>query len=224
MPANFLVRVMSKAPEVQTTKRLVAAQWAEAVAMWELGEASLADLANRYGVTRETFSRKFKKMGVVKGSRAAEQADRVRKEIEKSSITDATILAERARSTREDHYNWATLLAKMSMLEISTARTEGRSISTTLPVMKAIDKALDALRKAREERWKCLGLDDESFLPDDLPDLTIKELTASEIDEMRERGFGDMTDESLARDLADLSDIGIDEDGNRLDEVVVTDD
>lgn len=228
-PANFLVQVMSKAPESKekaTVKKLAAAQWAEAQAMWELGSVSLTDLSDRYGLARETFSRKFKKLGIIKGSRAAEQADRVRQEIEKTSITDATILAERAKATKDDHYNWATLLARMAMLEISNARNENRAISTVEPAMKAIDKALSALSKARLERWKCLGLDDETFLPEDLPDLTIKELTAEDIEEMRERGFGDMTNESLAddlSDLSDLSDLGLDENGDKPDEVIETD-
>lgn len=216
-PAIFLVRSMSKASnptESEIPKRLAAAQWAEAVALWELGEASLTELSDRYGLARETFSRKFKKLGIVKGSRAAEQADMVRQEIVKSSITDATILAERARATKEEHYGWASTMARLAMLHITRARNENRSEATASPALKAINTTMDILKKAREERWKCLGLDDETFLPEDLPDLVVRELTAQDIEDMRKRGFGDISDADLAMEVSDI-DVG--------DEVVISD-
>lgn len=166
-------------------KTLTPAQLAEAKALWESGEVTLDDLAARFSVRRETMSRRLKQMGAKKGAKAQENAERVEKEVQEQLVDSAGVLASRIRETKESHYKWSEYLAKAAMGELAKAQKEGRQIATTLPNLKAIEKALQVVEKARSERYAILGLDKDDDDEGDLPDLVIKEMTAEDIEELR---------------------------------------
>lgn len=59
-------------------KRLTDAEYEAAKDMYERGEDSLADIAAKYGVTRQALYKRFTKAGVVRGSKAGvKQAEKV---------------------------------------------------------------------------------------------------------------------------------------------------
>lgn len=175
--------------------RLTPRQWAEAEALWESGEASLEQLAKRFGKTQVALSQHFTKKGIVKGSAVSEHARRVKEEVAKASLEDATVLASRIKETKEEHYKMASNLAKLTWAEILQAKQSEAPISTRLANLKALDTAMNVLKKAREERYSVLGLDridaiDES----EVPELVISELTADQIESLRDRNFNEDID------------------------------
>jgi predicted DNA binding protein len=212
---------VTKAPAPAAPKskhaRLTPKQWAEAEALWESGEVTLVDLANRFGKHKSAFSAHFKAKGIVRASRKEEHAAAVKEEVKKASIDDATVLAARIKETKEEHYKMASGLAKLSWNEILQAKAAGHAFSTVLNNLKALDSAMTVLKKAREERWAVLGLDkDDGMDEDGLPELVISELTAEQIQALRERDESELDDLPGEGDVEELDDVveeGEDDDG-----------
>jgi hypothetical protein len=58
--------------------------------------------------------------------------------------------------------------------------------------LKALETAMTVLLKARQERWAVLGLDKADYIDEEgLPELHISELTALEIEDLRNREFAE---------------------------------
>ena len=176
-------------PAVKTsTPRMTPRQWAEAEALWEAGEVTLDDLATRFDKDRSAFVRYFKKHGIVKGSRAAARKEEVKEAVAAAGIDEATVLANRIRETKEDHYKMSSALAKLVWAEVLTAKKDEKPFSAIKDNLKALDNAMNVLMKARMERFAILGLDKDDYVDEDsLPELVISELTAAQIEELRNR-------------------------------------
>ena len=175
-------------PAVKTPTRMTPRQWAEAEALWEAGEVTLDDLATRFDKDRSAFVRYFKKHGIVKGSRAAARKDEVKEAVAAAGIDEATVLANRIRETKEDHYKMSSALAKLVWAEVLTAKKDEKPFSAIKDNLKALDNAMNVLMKARMERFAILGLDKDDYVDEDgLPELVISELTAAQIEELRNR-------------------------------------
>ena len=175
-------------PAVKTPTRMTPRQWAEAEALWEAGEVTLDDLATRFDKDRSAFVRYFKKHGIVKGSRAAARKEEVKEAVAAAGIDEATVLANRIRETKEDHYKMSSALAKLVWAEVLTAKKDEKPFSAIKDNLKALDNAMNVLMKARMERFAILGLDKDDYVDENgLPELVISELTAAQIEELRNR-------------------------------------
>lgn len=184
---------VAEADEKKAGKRLTPKQWGEIEALWEAGDVTLDDLAKRYGKPRSTFSRHFDKHKIVKGSAADENKTAVKEEVKKVAIDEATVLAGRIRETKEEHYKMAAGIAKLTWGEILKAKQDGQPVAVAMNNLKALESAMNVLTKARNERWAVLGLDKESYVDEEgLPELLISELTAEQIEEMRNRDESDI--------------------------------
>ena len=175
-------------PAVKTPTRMTPRQWAEAEALWESGEVTLDDLAKRFNKDRSAFVRYFKKHGIVKGSRAAARKEEVKEAVAAAGIDEATVLANRIRETKEDHYKMSSALAKLVWAEVLTAKKDEKPFSAIKDNLKALDNAMNVLMKARMERFAILGLNKDDYVDEGgLPELVISELTAAQIEELRNR-------------------------------------
>lgn len=173
--------------------RLTAKQWAEAEALWAAGNITLDGLAAKFKVDRSTFNRHFVKKGIVKGSKQDEQAKAIAAKVAADSVAEATLVAARIRETKEEHYKMSSALAKLTWNEILKTKQDGTPVSTALNNLKALDSAMNVLKKAREERWAVLGLDrPDAVDPDELPELIVSELTAEQIKQLRDREFNEL--------------------------------
>lgn len=175
-------------PAAKTSTRMMPRQWAEAEALWEAGEVTLDDLATKFSKDRSSFVRYFKKHGIVKGSKAAERKEEVKEAVATASIDEATVLANRIRETKEDHYKMASALAKLTWAEVLNAKKSSIAFGAIKDNLKALDNAMNVLMKARQERFAILGLDKDDYVDEEgLPELVISELTAAQIEELRNR-------------------------------------
>jgi DNA-binding transcriptional ArsR family regulator len=174
---------------------MTAKQWAEAEALWESGAVTYEDLIKKFGLAQSSFERHFKKKGVVKGAKAAAIKAKVDEKLAEAAIDEAAVVAARIRETKEQHYTMSSNLSKLAYHEILQAKKEGRAVATALNNLKALDAAMNVLKKSREERWTILGLDrPDAVDPDELPELVISELSPEQIDELRRRDEADIED------------------------------
>lgn len=174
-------------------KRMTPKQWAEADALWASGEVTLAQLRKRFGKSNKSFTDRFEKLGIKKGEGAKAHAEKVKEEVTKASVEDATIMAARIKETKEEHYKMASGLAKLTWAEILRTKQDGVPIGTALTNLKALDSAMTVLKKAREERYAVLGLDRADAVDEnEVPELVISELTAEQITALQERSFSEL--------------------------------
>lgn len=187
---------MTAAPTTTAKKRnLTLKQWAEAEALWESGTVIYDDLVKKFGCSISTFERHFKKKGIVKGAKAAATKKKVEERLAAAAVDEAALVAARIRETKETHYKMASGLAQLAFNEILQAKKDGKPVAVALNNLKAIDAAMNVVRKAREDRYAVLGLDrPDAVDPDELPELLITELTAEQIQELRDRDHSELDD------------------------------
>lgn len=177
--------------------RLTPTQWAEAEALWASGEFTLTQLEEKFGVRRETLSRRFKKKGIEKGR---DMAGRLVSEALKS---DAEIRArerlDRIDSRRDQYDKWAYTLAGLTMREMAEARREERPLATAEANIKALQRASVTLHKCWDVASRALSMDKAEVTDDDLPSLMFGELTDSQVRQLRatEEEVEDVSAEAL---------------------------
>ncbi|MPQ56292.1 DNA-binding protein [Duganella sp. FT27W] len=194
-------------------RNLTPKQWAEAEALWTSGEVTYEDLVKKYGKSISTFERHFRAKGLSKGATAAAVKKKVEETLAANTIDEATVIAARIKETKEQHYSWATNLAKLTWNEILEAKRAGNPLSVATNNLKALESAANVMKKMREERWAVLGLDrPDAVDPSELPELLIAELTAEQIQELRDRDHSEI-DDLTAPPPADDDDAD-DEDGD----------
>lgn len=191
---------MTKKDEVKAAKPakkppLTPRQWAEAVALWENGATTLPELAKKFDRHEQSFVQYFRRRGIKKGSKLATIAKKVDKKVEEQHINDAEIIAARIRETKEEHYKMAAGLAKLTWAEVLKAKQDGVPVGNAINNLKALESAMNVLKKAREERYSVLGLDRaDSVDENEVPELVISELTADQIEALRQRSFRELND------------------------------
>ena len=159
-------------------KRMTPAQWAEARAMWASGEFTLEQLADKFGVARETLSRRFKKDGVKKGQAAIDK--KVEAEIVEKATLEADKWRERAEKAREQFFRATEMLNGMNIKVLRDAHAN-ETIFAAQPDLKAIQMCLKNLEMAKGIQWSILGLDREGVDEEEIPELMIRELTPDEL-------------------------------------------
>jgi hypothetical protein len=185
-------------------RRLTPAQWAEIEGQWAAGSVTYEDLMKKYGCAMSTLERHFKKHNIVKGSAAAGARKAIEDKLAAASIDEATILAARIKETKEQHYTMSSNLAKLIWNELLEAKKNGVQMATAYANLKALNEAAAGLKRVREERWTVLGLDrPDAVDPDAVPELQISELTADQIQALRDRDHNEMDDVGAAKRVPD---------------------
>lgn len=168
-------------------------QWAEAVALWESGEVTVENLAKRFKKSVSYLNRKLSELGAVKGSAAKAHGEKVAKLVAEAVLEDSVVLANRIRDTKEEHYRYDTLIVRLVGKTIGDLQRGGQPIAAGMSDFKALDCAANVLKKIREDRFAILGLDKiDSIDTTEIPELVIKELTADQVDHLRNRNFEDI--------------------------------
>lgn len=161
--------------------------WAELRAYWEAGDHTLAELSDRYGVSPRAIQSHLSKLGSIKGSKAAEMAAVVQKEIFKNELGDQDTLVFRAKETREATYANAKIIEDLMMAQLHIAQKHPTQAFKAATALKALSLAASALERLHATKSRALGLDRENALPDELPVLTFRDITSAELEELHER-------------------------------------
>lgn len=184
--------------------RLTPAERAEAAALFRSGTVTLEDLSKKFKKRPEAFSRLFKRMGIEKGSVAVEAAKKVEEAAEIHVVTDLQETLRKIKKTKDDHYKMAQGLAMIAWQEIARARTAGVALETLKDTMVTLKLAGDVIANSRKELFSVLNVEkhDQDADLDELPELTVRELTNNEIDQLKNQ----VRDDDMGGDIPELSD------------------
>src|ERR1017187_1142339 len=166
--------------------RLAPSDWAEICALWEIGDITLPDLAERYSVHTRTLQAHFTKHKVEKGSKAAALAISVKKEIYSSGLGDKDLTIQRARETREKAYKNANAVEGLIMATLDAMRKDPSKTLGLTSKLKALALAAAGLERIHGLKFRTLGLDKDLPIHDEMPVLTFRDLSNEEIEALHQ--------------------------------------
>ena len=173
--------------------RLQPSTWAEIDALWEIGDETLMDLAERYGVNTRTLQAHFAKSKVEKGSKAAAIAASVKAEVFGKGLGDQDLTIQRARDTREAAYNHAVVVEDLMAGIIDTIGKDPSKWGAASAV-KTLALAATTFNRTHGLKQRALGLDKNSVLGEELPVLIFRDLSEEEIQAHQESDDEDEED------------------------------
>jgi hypothetical protein len=171
--------------------RLVASKWAELRAFWETGDHDLAELSHRYGVSRRAIQSHVSKHGSVKGAKAAEIAATVQKEIFTEELGDQATLVHRAKEIRESTYTSAKRVRELMMAQVEIAQNDPIRAFKAGTAVKTLLHVASALQRLHATQLRALGLDKDTPLAEEMPVLTIRDLSKEQLKAKAERDESD---------------------------------
>lgn len=168
-------------------KGLTVAQKAEAAALWRVGTVTLDDLAKRFKKRPETFSRLFKKMGIEKGSGAAAALKKAEAVASAKVVSDTEETLTRIAQVKDSHFKMISALSRMAFQEIANAKRAELDVGKLKDVMSVYKMATEVVGNSRKELFAILNVEkhDAAEELDDLPDLTVRELTQDEVSQLQ---------------------------------------
>lgn len=187
-------------------KSLTVAQKAEAAAMWRAGTVTLDDLSKRFHKSPEMFSRLFSRMGIKKGSGVDAAMRKAEEAIATRTLSDAEENIKRIGKVRDDHFRMSQMLGVMAFRELQQAKSAGLDIGRLKDTFAVYKMVSDVVGNSRKELFEILNVakyDQQTDL-DDLPDLTVRELTQDEILQLQVSPIGDADGADLGVGMLDL--------------------
>jgi hypothetical protein len=182
-------------------QRLAPSTWAKICGEWEVGDVTLAELSDRYGVNTRTLQSHFSKQGVVKGSKAAQLASSVKEELFKLELDGKGDLTQRAKETRETAYKNAVTVETLIMVQLELAQKDPAQAFKAAGAVKLLSLAAAGLERLHNLKWTALGMNRDSVISDELPKLIFVDLTEAEIKEMQQGHDQDDLDDPAPTEL-----------------------
>lgn len=176
-------------------RNLTLSQKAEAAALWKSGSVTLEALGKRFKKRPQAFSRLFKKMGIEKGADVAAAIKKVTDASEARMLTSTEETLKKILAMKDDHFKMASGLARLAWNEIVRAKTEKIDIASLKELMITLKLAGEVISNGRKEISYVLNVEkhDKDVDPNELPELTVRELTGNEVVQLREQnGEGDL--------------------------------
>lgn len=169
--------------------RLTYGEQREVEALWESGNYTLLQLAKRFNISTYTLQKHFKREDVKRGVSKEKAREVALKQAaimaEKEAKRKADEHLKRVEETKSEHYSLSRIITKLAAHELTKAANGSAQLGTLGPNFKALDLAISALKKAREERWVVLGLDQDAQQGQSQTELVISELTPEQVEQMR---------------------------------------
>ncbi|MEH6717536.1 MAG: hypothetical protein V7704_01545 [Aurantimonas endophytica] len=170
--------------------RLTPATWAEIRSHWEVGEATLVELSERYGASTRALQMHFAKHDTLKGSKAAALAQAVQARVLEDELPDGDLLVERAKTSRERAYRNASTIEDLVMSQLAHAQASPEAAFKAGAALKALSLAAGTLERLFGLKSAALGLDNDPTDGRELPKLILEDITREEIDAIQ-RGDDD---------------------------------
>jgi len=176
-----------RVPTAEAFRKLTVSQRAEAAALWRTGSFTLEDLSKKFKKRPEAISRMLKAMGALKGEGALEAAKKIADTIEARTLTSAEETMKKIAATKDEHFRMSRGLAALAWSELVRARNEKLDIAQFKDLMMTLKLAGDVIGNARKELFEILNVEryDKEQDFDDLPELTVRELTGGEISQLQ---------------------------------------
>lgn len=154
---------MEPEEKAEESKRLTIAEWEEIKTLWELGEVTLADLSDRFGISISAVSQGLKRRGATRGSRAREVASAVAEKAITAAVESsfASGKLQKIEDTKRQQYDWTTFIGKATMTALAKAQKDGRAFSTEMQNLKALRIAAVTVGDVMRQRYEILGISEE---------------------------------------------------------------
>ena len=182
---NLGIAMTSEATPKRKYTRLSPSTWAEIEALWQVGEVTLAELSDRYGVSQRALQAHFHKRGITKGEKSAALAATVKEEVLKDELDDPDLTVKRAKDVREAAYTNAVVVENLMMAQLQAVQKDPSQVLKAASAVKMLSLAAAGLERLHDLKWKALGLDRDSAFQGEMPELVIRVLTDEEAAEMR---------------------------------------
>jgi hypothetical protein len=171
-------------------RQLLPAEWAQIRVLWEMGLATLDQMASNYGVNGDTLRQRIKKEGWVRGCRAAE--------IGEATADDAKGVAKKQVEAidriKKEYLNYTSVITRLTMNEITSAVKDKKPMSSTKESMAALQKAAQIIATMRDENYHLLGMYEDGRPDEEIPEIGISEYTPDEIERLQ-KNFSEVQDE-----------------------------
>ena len=181
-------KTRGRPPGKKLLKKLTIAQKAEIAALYASGTCSIADLAKKYDKSIDIVTRVIKTMGVVKGSSVQETAKKISEQMEQRALTDLEVVMQKIVKAKEEYYLMNNALAKMVWNEIKAEKSKEKpDLGKLKDTMATLKMASELITNSRKEIFSILNVErfDEERSTDQLPELTVRELTGAEIRQLQ---------------------------------------
>ena len=200
-------KAIRKKPKVpKTGKRLTPTEWGQIEEMWASGDFTLVDLASTFGANASYLSTALAKRGIDKGSKAEIYAAAAKDETAKEMISDAANNIKRIKDSKDEHYKYASAIAKLIFSVIAKAVSDKKPLSEIKDDVATLKLAMSGIQMARADRWAITGLDREPDAGDEIPVLPIEEFTQKELDEIERLGDPDLDIPDTEKSIDQLAD------------------
>lgn len=194
-------------PVQQTPNRqLTDAEWAEIVEHYELGTKNGKMLADEFGVSRQSLSERFKRYGIVRGSRAHEVQQTVKKTVTQAVQQSAERYADKRMTwiedTKVESYKALSLIKKLADKVVVESVKASRAHASYIEDMKALrhyQKLIDDNMRARHFLLDTKDVVDE----ENLPNLTVQDITGEMLLEHHKR-IGAADENATIEDLVNI--------------------
>jgi transposase-like protein len=184
--------------------RLTDQQWAEICELYETGTSGVVELADKFGVSRQNLSKRFKTEGVIRGSRAPSTASS-EPEIERFSDNRGRWIEE-ARISGHNALKQANMLTRKIVIDNLKAGRPMAAVDEDLMAAQRYNKILVDNIAAHMKLLDAENYTDE----EDLPELHVEDLTQEEILQHHKNTGAleeDATIEDMLQEAIDLGEI-----------------
>ncbi|MGU3362771.1 hypothetical protein ACLBWX_20805 [Methylobacterium sp. M6A4_1b] len=167
--------------------KLTEAEWAEAEAAWASGAVSLPELSHQFGTTERGLQARFARRGIEKGEAAKALAAQVVARVAEEHASQVSTLAERATTIREATYAHAVKVEGMIVARLDAAAADPAQTFAAAAAIKMLTNAASALERLHSLKRSALGISDDDVNDDEIPVLVIRDMTNTEIEDMRNK-------------------------------------
>lgn len=175
-------------------QRLPPSTWAEICAEWEVGDVTLDELSERFGVNTRTLQAHFSKNNSIKGAKAALVASAVKAELFERDLEGKDDLVRRAKDTRDSAYKNAVVVESLIMAQLDLVQKDPSQAYKAASSVKLLSLAASGLERLHSLKWSALGLDRNSGISNEMPVLIFRDLSDEEIKAIQ-HGDGDFEDD-----------------------------
>jgi predicted DNA-binding protein YlxM (UPF0122 family) len=193
-------------------KKISAADWATIVTLASRGEKTVRELADMFGVTRQSIHDGLVKRGV----QVASRLQGVQAEIEDAATAARKKKVMDANKKAEDYSKRIDLVVQLTVKKIVDANTLGTLASVNGDII-TLKNAIATISKGREQHWEIHKVDELLQENEELAELNVGEYTEEELEGIRaanEEAYNQTLDDGFDELLVDADD---DEDGEEAD-------
>lgn len=156
--------------------------------LWEQGAQSIKEIAAEVGCTYEQAKYKINKAGWVQGCRAEYYEEIARKAIEAELAKEAQELAEKKEGARNKAVQIANIIEGRMIKQFQDADSSSLSNAAIANDLKALEIASRINQNTFHTKRFALGMDKEESAIDDMAGtIEVLEMTADEVEEIRQQ-------------------------------------